>query len=131
MTSTRKLWALWFLLVFGIFNVYGPSLSSYKQSGDPSGIGVQEIAGRMTPLQFWGVLLRSDSDTARYYSYAEAMLGRPYASFYVRPMEGWSKAGPDVADPAARAWPKITPDHKLLPWRDFSMEYAASMAISP
>jgi hypothetical protein len=126
MTRTRKLWALWFLLVFGLFNVYGPSLQSYRTPGDPKGTTLQDIAARLTPLQFLGVLQRADSDTARYFSYANAMLGRPYSTYYVRAAEDWTKA---TDDPGARAYPEATPDRPLLPWRDFSMEYPPGMAV--
>ena len=128
MKSTRMLWFLWGLLVFGAFNCYGPPLASYRQAGDPADISAQKIADRMTPLQMLGVLLRNDGDTGRYFSYANAMLGRPYASYYVRPMEGWTKPEPDPAQ-SAQAWPIVTPPGPLKPWRDFSMEYPPGMAV--
>ena len=127
MNSTRKLWALWCLLVFGLFNVYGPPLESYKTAADPANISTQELAHRLTPLQFLGVLQRADSDTARYYSYAEAMLGRSYSTFYVRKVEDWT-ADSAAAD-EARVFPNVVPTRPLLPWRDFSMEYPPGMAV--
>jgi hypothetical protein len=128
MKSTRVLWFLWCFLVFGAFNCYGPPLASYRQAGDPADISAQKIADRMTPLQMLGVLLRNDGDTGRYFSYANAMLGRPYARFYVRPLAGWTKAEPDPAQ-SAQAWPIVAPPGPLKPWRDFSMEYPPGMAI--
>lgn len=128
MKSTRMLWFLWVLLVFGAFNCYGPPLASYRRDGDPADISAQTIADRMTPLQMLGVLVRNDGDTGRYFSYANAMLGRAHASYYVRPMEGWTKTEPDSAQPA-QAWPIVTPPGPLKPWRDFSMEYPPGMAI--
>ncbi len=128
MNSTPKLWALWCLLVFGLFNVYGPALRSYRTAADPPDISVQDIAHRLTPLQFLGVLQRADSDTARYYSYADAMLGRSYSPYYVRTAQDWQKAAPqDEAD--GRAPANVVPARPLLPWRDFSMEYPPGMVI--
>ncbi len=129
MNSTRKLWALWFVLVFGLFNVYGPSLKSYRTAADPAGISMQDIARRLTPLQFLGVLQRADSDTARYFSYANAMLGRSYSTYYVRKVEDWQKAPSGADEPDARAFPDAPAGRPILPWRDFSMEYPPGMAI--
>ncbi len=66
------------------------------------------------------------ADAPRYYAYAQAMLGRPYDSYYIRPVEGWRQ---DQGPPHRLA----TPDHALTPWRDFSMEYppGALVAILP
>ena len=66
------------------------------------------------------------ADAPRYYAYAQAILGRPYDSFYIRPMEGWR----EDRGPPHRL---VTPDHALTPWRDFSVEYppGAMAAILP
>jgi hypothetical protein len=122
MFSTRKIWALWFLLVFGLFNIYGPALKSYRAGPDET---LQTVAARMTPLQLLGVLVRNDIDTARYFSYAQAMLGRPYASYYVRKAEDWR----DTSQDESKSWPQVTPERPLQPWRDFSMEYPPGMPI--
>ena len=126
MNSNRKLWALWFFLVFGLFNIYGPPLQSYKRADDPAGVSAQQIAQRLTALQFIGVLARNDIDTARYFAYANAMLGRPYSSFFVRKMEDWRVP---ASSEQGRGHPIVTPARPLWPWRDFSMEYPPGMAI--
>ena len=129
MNSTRKLWAIWCLLVFGLFNFYGPSLSSYRTPDDPPEVPGRTLALRLDPLQLLGILVRNDGDTARYFSYANAMLGRPYSSFYVRRMEDWTVAVSPAEQPRAGGFAIVTPERPLLPWRDFSMEYPPAMAI--
>ena len=66
------------------------------------------------------------ADAPRYYAYAQATLGRPYDSYYIRPVEGWRE---DRGPPHRLT----TPDHALTPWRDFSFEYppGALVAILP
>ena len=66
-------------------------------------------------------LLRDDGDTKRYYAYANAMLGRPYDQFFVRPGEDGSGGG---------AHSLITPGHALIPWRDFPVEYPPGVLIA-
>ncbi|WP_294533583.1 hypothetical protein [uncultured Rhodoblastus sp.] len=127
MIDRRSLWSTWVVLVFGLFNVYGPSLQSYRAPGDPPGISADTLARRLDPLQFFSVLVRNDGDAARYFSYANAMLGRPYATYYVRGMEEWTLAPDGAQDPGA--FPTVAPPRPLLPWRDFSMEYPPGMAI--
>ncbi len=128
MNSTRRLWAIWCLLVFGLFNLYGPALSSYRTPDDPPEVSSRTVALRLDTLQMLGVLVRNDGDTARYFSYADAMLGRPYSSFYVRKMEDWTVAAP-IEEPSPGAFAIVTPERPLLPWRDFSMEYPPAMAV--
>ena len=65
-------------------------------------------------------------DAPRYHAYAQAMLGRPFDSFYIRPIEGWRQ----TKGPPHRL---VTSDRALTPWRDFSFEYppGALAAILP
>jgi hypothetical protein len=116
------------MLVFGLFNLYGPSLQSYRTSADPPGVSADTLARRLDPLQLLGVMVRNDGDAARYFSYAEAMLGRPYSTFYVRLMEDW-KLSSTVPEPIAANFPVVAPPRPLMPWRDFSMEYPPGMAV--
>jgi hypothetical protein len=127
--SAAKLWALWLALVFGLFNLYGPSLQSTRTPDDPPGLSSDALARRLDPLRFLSVLVRNDGDTARYYSYANAMLGRPYSPYYVRAMKDWTapSSGADEEGGGARA--DVTPERPLWPWRDFSLEYPPGMAI--
>lgn len=129
MTPMRKLWLCWLLLVFGLLNLYGPALSSYRRADDPPGVTARALAARLDPLQFLGLLARNDGDTARYFSYANAMLGRPYSNYYVRDMAAWQVPEADAEAPNAPTYHLVAPERPLRPWRDFSMEYPPGMAI--
>ena len=125
--SIPALWLMWGLVVFGAFNIYGPSLWSYRAEAKAQQLTQAELIARLTPWQFVGLLLRNDNDTARYFSYANAILGRPYGGYYVRPMTGWTES----EDENARQKPTalVQPDRPLLPWRDFSVEYPPGMLV--
>jgi hypothetical protein len=126
--SCAALWAIWLVLVFGVLNIYGPSLWSYRPEGRQGTMTEREIAEAMTPLQTLGVILRNDTDTGRYLSYANAILGRPYGAYYVRPMHQWTTA--ERKDAGSNPTAMVSPDHPLLPWRDFSVEYPPGMLLS-
>lgn len=78
-----------------------------------------------------------DGDISRYLAYASAALGRPYQAWYVRPLDGWTgpqpdRGGSDPDDP--RETPPLRPDRRLLPYRDFFVEYPPGfflLAIPP
>src|SRR3954468_16763453 len=58
-------------------------------------------------------------DLTRYHAYANAALGRPYLSYYVRTEAAWRKAflaGEHVEDDAS---PTVTPERPLKPYRDY------------
>ena len=118
---------MWCLVVFGAFNIYGPSLWSYQPASKTEQMTQAELIEHLTPLQFVGILLRNDGDTGRYFSYANAILGRPYGGFYVRPMTAWTESEDENA--AQRQTALVHPDRPLLPWRDFSVEYPPGMLI--
>ncbi|MCI4677707.1 hypothetical protein K9U39_02720 [Rhodoblastus acidophilus] len=124
-----KYWLLWLALVFGWFNLYGPSLSSYRTPADGANVTAQQIASRLNALEFLGVLARNDFDTSRYFAYANAMLGRPYSSFFVRTPAQWRAAHGVSGQADAGAFPKVTPERPLRPWRDFVVEYPPGMVV--
>jgi hypothetical protein len=64
-----------------------------------------------------------DGDVRRSFSYAKAMLGAPYLSFYIRPAEAWERAFVTGEDFHPDEWPIVTPPRALVPWRDFLVEY--------
>jgi hypothetical protein len=69
------------------------------------------------------VSVRDDEDIRRYFAYAEATLGHPYAADLVRPPdEAGFKGAPDPTRMA-------TPTRPLVPWRDFFVEYPPAMII--
>jgi hypothetical protein len=55
------------------------------------------------------------------------MLGRPYGAYYVRPMREWTAPEDEAA--ANRPSAMTLPEHPLLPWRDFSLEYPPGMLV--
>jgi Glycosyltransferase family 87 len=67
--------------------------------------------------------LTESSDLERYLAYSNAVLGRPYHSFYVRPAGAWR----DVFDSGVRQkpadFPVVSPARPLVPYRDFLVEY--------
>ena len=99
------LWALWALVAFGWLN-----LQAWPEAGvAPASKPAPGLAGLLT-------LMRDDGDTRRYFAYAEAMLGRPYDGYFVRPAAA-------AADTSAGRHELVTPPTPLRPWRDFEIEY--------
>jgi len=67
--------------------------------------------------------LTRSPDLTRYHAYANAALGRPYLSYYVRSEASWRKAflaGEHMDDDE---WPIVTPERALQPYRDYLVEY--------
>lgn len=124
MSRRAKLWAAWIVLAFGVFNIYGPDLSAYRRADDPPGISAGEILLRLNRGQLLLSVLRDDSDTRRYFAYADAVLGRPAPKYFIRQAEDWRAA-------ETESLPKpegLTEAGKpLVPWRDFSVEYPPLM----
>jgi hypothetical protein len=91
---------------------------------------------RMTPAWLARGLrayLTNEDDMYRLAAYAEAALGRPYLSYFVRPRAAWDasfergvREDPDQA-------PVVTPARPLRPYRDFFVEYppGALLAFLP
>ena len=73
------------LVVFGALNAFGPRLDSCRRAGDRADIDWRRLRARQTPLERLITTLRDDGDVERYFAYAEAALGRPYAADFVRP----------------------------------------------
>jgi glycosyl transferase family 87 len=108
-------WLLWCAIVFGLFNTYATHRERVEveralKAGEWSaGFVVQAVCAIGT----------DDGDIARYFAYANAILGRPYAAYYVRPAAGWR--ADDIADDPERS--PIAGREPLVPYRDFSVEY--------
>jgi hypothetical protein len=125
-----KVWIGWFLVTFGLWN----SCSSHEASR-ASDAALSRGNFPLSPA-FAVAALRGagtdDGDVARYLAYANATLGRPYRSYYVRPAQGWTAPGAAENDPTQSA--TIVPEHKLVPYRDFSVEYPPGfllLALAP
>jgi Glycosyltransferase family 87 len=67
--------------------------------------------------------LVDDGDALRYRAYANAALGRPHQSYYVRTAREWLASFAAVEDSDPDRSPVRTPEAPLLPYRDFLVEY--------
>jgi len=119
----RVPWYGWLLVVFGLFN----SCSGHRETWQTNA-----MLGRGGLRPGPGLAIRAvraacndDSDINRYLAYANAILGRPYQAYYVRPMDAWmvepEDDGKDYNDPSVV--PPVRPLRTLVPYRDFSVEY--------
>ena len=68
-------------------------------------------------------LQRGGRDAERYFAYANALLGRPYAGQYVLLTEDAKGAATALSDRL------VQPARPLLPWRDFFVEYPPGMLV--
>lgn len=102
-------------MIFGLFN----SCATHTERARVE----REIAAGAWSVSLGVEAARSvgtdDGDIARYFAYANAILGRPYAAYYVRPAAGW-RADDIANDPALSP---IVTSEPLVPYRDFSVEY--------
>ncbi|MSP62361.1 MAG: DUF2029 domain-containing protein [Myxococcales bacterium] len=118
-------WSAWCFVVFGFFNSCAGHRDA-QTTGDllSSGAWTPSPGLALSALRAAGT---DDGDINRYLAYANAVLGRPYQGYYVRPLEGWKvdasvlATGRDVNDPEAT--PPVRPDAPLVPYRDFLVEY--------
>jgi hypothetical protein len=80
--------------------------------------------------------LATDADVRRYFAYSNAVLGRPYDSFYVRTGAAWKQAfisgDRSTLDEYARtgAVIRVGPSRPLLPYRDFFVEYPPGFLLA-
>jgi len=118
-------WAVWLILVFGLFN----GCAGHRECRE-SGKWLE--AGGWAPTPATGIralraLGTDDADIQRYHAYANAVLGLPYQGLFIRPMEGWkvdTRADDDKHDGAdPDVVPPIVPARPLVPYRDFLVEY--------
>jgi hypothetical protein len=130
MSLRGRLWFCWAALVFGLLNIYGPPIESFRIEGDPPTVSTDTLSQRMSFLDKLLIDLRDDSSSRFYYSIAQATLGRAYQPRYVHPYNVTGDAGQDsrFADSLVagdeRAIRTLPP---LRPWRDFLLEYPPGM----
>ena len=122
MSARSWLWVCWFALAFGAMNVYGPSEVNYSRPGDWGSSVGQGSQHRST---LGGILYaqREGEDVDLYFSYANALLGRPFVAKYVR-LTDEGKGGAGKADGVV-----VSPSRPLRPWRDFLVEYPPAMLV--
>jgi Glycosyltransferase family 87 len=119
-----KLWLIWLLVVFGALNLCGSSLDAWRRPGDPAAVDDRTLRHRQTGAELMMTVLRDDNDIERYFAYAEAALGRPYAADFILPL---GRAGFE-GEPNPRRM--TTPARPLVPWRDFVVEYPPGVMIT-
>jgi hypothetical protein len=124
------------VVVFGLFN----TCAGHREAED---LGRLHDSGQrsLTPWLALRVVRAAgtdDGDINRYRAYANAVLGRPYQGYYVRPLALWSGDArseydaKDVSDPLVT--PPVQPHAPLTPYRDFLVEYPPGfflMALPP
>jgi len=120
MSSAPRLSAFKLILLWAAIALLTPGLRLVNLVMAPSAHVVADAGSDLPDLE------TVFADVPRYHAYAQAILGRPYDSYYIRPAEGWR----EDRGPPHRL---VTPDHALTPWRDFSFEYppGALAAILP
>jgi Glycosyltransferase family 87 len=118
------LWLIWLLVAFGVLNVCGPSVDAWRRPGDPATVDDKTLRQRETGAELLMTVLRDDDAIERYFAYAEATLGRPYAADFVLPL---GRAAFELAPNPRR---KTTPERPLVPWRDFVVEYPPAMMLT-
>jgi hypothetical protein len=115
-TSSRaSLWLVWGFLIFGVMNIYAPP--------DPNTLSASALSGATgvaSAINNIMTLLRDDGDTRRYFAYSNAILGRPYDGFFLR-------TAADPARPSETDHVIVRPERRLIPWRDFTVEYPPGM----
>ncbi|HEY6174346.1 MAG TPA: hypothetical protein VIX73_07890, partial [Kofleriaceae bacterium] len=108
-------WFAWCAVVLGLFNTCATHAERVRVERDIAA-GAWSASLVVQAARSVGT---DDGDIARYFAYSNAILGRPYAAYYVRPAAGW-RADDIANDPALS--PTATSD-PLVPYRDFSVEY--------
>jgi hypothetical protein len=110
-------WLLWFAVVLGLFNIGLPHdrLREVQRALDHG--------QRPSAVDAVRAYYTNDGDLWRYYAYAQATLGRPYPSYFVRPAAEWRKAYASAEPYQPDEWPVVTPSAPFVPYRDFLVEY--------
>jgi hypothetical protein len=81
---------------------------------------------RLTPgwvLHALRAYLTNEDDMQRCHSYAQAILGRPYRSYFVRSRAAWEPVFARGIHEDPDATPIVDPPAPLRPYRDFLLEY--------
>jgi Glycosyltransferase family 87 len=126
-TPRRWLWLGWLALAFGVLNIYGPPVESFRTKSDPPSVSTDILSRRTSVRDRILIDLRDDYNARFYYSIAQAALGRPYQPRYVPSYDGaghgaWQGAAAGIDDGET-----VAPPRPLRPWRDFQLEYPPGM----
>jgi hypothetical protein len=110
-------WLLWLAVAFGLFDA-GLPRARFRAVEQRFGAG--QWPGLGDAIRAY---VTNDGDVRRYCAYAQAARGRPYQSYFVRPAEAWRRAFAAGEPYRPDAWPTVTPDRPLVPYRDYLVEY--------
>jgi hypothetical protein len=110
-------WLLWAAVVFGLFNAGLPHERLRQVQREMSN------GHRPDPVEAVRAFVTNDGDLWRYYAYAQATLGRPYPSYFVRSAAAWREAYAAAEPYRPDELPAVTPPAPLVPYRDFLVEY--------
>jgi hypothetical protein len=130
MSLRGRLWFCWAALVFGLLNIYGPPIESFRIEGDPPTVSTDTLSQRTSFLDRLLIDLRDDYSSRFYYSIAQATLGRAYQPRYIHPYNVTGSVPQDsrFSDSLVAVDEQIhTPLRPLRPWRDFLLEYPPGM----
>ena len=130
--ATRRGWAAWALVVFGLFNTCASHAECDRVAALLEGHALGP-ANALSALRAYGT---DDADLLRYFAYASAALGRPYHADYIHSATRLDEAPKDqpsknslnnppstsgASDPERS--PLVTPKRALVPYRDYLVEY--------
>jgi hypothetical protein len=113
-------WALWLLVTFGVLNAGGRHEDRVALEHE-----IDTGTWRATPgevIRAVRAYLTNEGDVRRYLAYADALLGRPYESFYVRTEAEWRAAFARGENADPDTFP-VVDDGPRRPYRDFLVEY--------
>jgi hypothetical protein len=115
--SATKALLLWAAVAFGLLNIGLPheGLRAVQRAMDRG-----QRPGAVEAVRAY---YTNDGDLWRYYAYAQAALGRPYPSYFVRTAEAWREAFASHEPYRPDELPVATPPRRLVPYRDFLVEY--------
>jgi hypothetical protein len=117
MRSSAIGWILWAAVAFGLLNV---GLSHDRLRSVQATIHAGRRPGLLEAVRAY---YTNDGDLGRYFAYAQATLGRPYKSYFVRKTEAWRAAFSSGEPYRPDEMPEITPQAALVPYQDFLVEY--------
>src|SRR5262245_46864512 len=117
-----RAWIAWLVVVFGLLASAGVSHDEATRVFAAFDRGGWTWTPAST-VEAVRVYLTNERDEQRYFAYMNAMLGRPYQPYFVRPLAGWhgERVSSDVFIDTEAA--PVTPPRPLVPYRDFLVEY--------
>ena len=113
----RAAWAAWLAIVFVVYQLGLPhdrylAVDAAFDRGGPTPGAIETARAYLT----------NDGDARRYFAYCNALLGRPYESYYVRSIAAWRDAFAAHENRQPEELP-VVGDGRLMPYRDFLVEY--------